>query len=72
MTKFQYLNTVLKETERIIEFANAHDYDDYITVYSATTRSMMHDVCQLLRHRSGGAWDVIPNNGQTITIKFCV
>ena len=44
MTKVQYFNIVLKETERIIEFANAHDYDDYITVYSATTRSMMHDV----------------------------
>jgi hypothetical protein len=72
MTKFQHINAVIKETARIQEFASAHDYDDYITVYSALSKSLMHDVCQLLRHRSGGAWEVIPNNGQTITIKYCV
>ena len=27
---------------------------------------MMHDVCTLLNHRSGGAWDVASNGGQTI------
>lgn len=72
MTKFKFLTAVLNETARIEEFANAHDYDDYITVYSGLSKSLLHDVCQLLRHRSGGAWEVIPNNGQTITIKYCV
>ena len=72
MTKVQYFNIVLKETDRIKEFAEAHNYDDYITVYSSIPKHMMHDVCTLLNHRSGGAWDVASNSGQTIHIKFCV
>ena len=72
MINTKHIETVLKETKRITEFAEAHDYDDYITVYSSLPKHVMKDVCTLLNHRSGGAWDASPNSGSTIHIKFCV
>ena len=65
-----YFNIVVQETNRVEEFANAHSYDDYITVYSGYKKSVRHDVCTLLKHRSGCSWNAIPANGSTIHIIF--
>ena len=70
MSNLTHIDAVLLETARIKKFAEAHSYDDYITVYSSLSKDIQHDVCTLLRHRSGGAWSAVLNNASTIQILF--